>query len=380
MAGLQCLAEVLLKHASDDKADDKRCARNLQNLEQESEKSEEQDALYVKYSAVGRITADAAHNHDAGKQDVLRDIQELYEYRQTQSLEYQHENGGNDEGQVDTVDVLSGLVENQGTRADGVYLQTAQEDGGYGVARDTHAEQRNHGTADGGVVGALGSDDAVDDAGTELLRILGTVLRRGISQKTGGGTADAGQNTDADTDDGGDDGVRNLLDELGHGDAVALQLIFLLLHLVGQMLSLETGDDDIGDSKHTNQENGDIKAAHQLVIAEGEADHRVDRRHADHGKGDTDQTRDKAVQHVLAGQRGDDGQGEDRNRKVIRRAEQKADLREQRGDKHQGEDTEDGTQERVEDTDAQGAARLTFFRHRTAVEYGGDGGWSSRNL
>ena len=311
---------------------------------------------------------------------MLRDVKQLYEDRQTCSLEDQHEDRGDDQRQVDTVDVLSGLVEDQRTRADGVDLKAAQEDRGNGVARDTHAEQRDHGAADGRVVRGLGSDDAVDDAGTELLRILGTVAGCSVCQETGGGTADAGQDTDADTDQSGDDGVRDLLDELFHGQAVALQFVFLLLHLVRQVIPAEAGEDDVGDSEDTDQEHRDVKAGHQLVVAEGKADHRVDGSHTDHGKGDADQTGDQAVQHVLAGKGGDDGQREDRDCEVIRRAEEKADLRKQRGDEHQGKDTKNGTEEGVQDTDTEGASCLTFLRHGAAVEHGGDGGGSSGDL
>ena len=96
------------------------------------------------------------------------------------------------------------------------------------------------------------------------------------------------------------------------------------------MLSLETGDDDVRDREYTDQEDRDVKSAHQLVVAECEADDRVDRRHTDCGKHDADQACDQAVQHILAGQGCDDGQSEHCYCKIVSRAEKEADAGQQR--------------------------------------------------
>ena len=106
MACLQGLTEVFLKHGAQNEADDQRGAGDLEDLEEQAQQTEEQHTLHIKDTTVGGVGTHAAHDHDARQQDVLGDVQQLYEDGQAQTLEDEHEDGRNDEGKVDALHAL----------------------------------------------------------------------------------------------------------------------------------------------------------------------------------------------------------------------------------------------------------------------------------
>ena len=204
--------------------------------------------------------------------------------------------------------------------------------------------------------------------------MLGAAFFGGVGQQAAGGTADAGQNADDNADDRGDDEVGNLGDELLHRQAVALQVIGFLLKAVGQVPAVDARLDDVCNGEHTDEQHSNVKAGQQLVVAEGEAAHGVHRSHAHHGKGQTEQAGQQSLEHILARQSGDNGQGKNRDGKVFRRPKEQAHLGQQRGNKDQGDDSNDGADARGQDAHPQGPARLAPLRHGSAVKDGGDGG------
>ena len=87
--------------------------------------------------------------------------------------------------------------EQQGTGLDTVDDQTTKQHSRSCITRNAQGEQRNHGPADGGVIGGLGGDYAVNNAGSKFLRGFGFVFNHCVCQQIGCGTTDAGQNTNA---------------------------------------------------------------------------------------------------------------------------------------------------------------------------------------
>ncbi len=81
-----------------------------------------------------------------------------------------------------------------------------------------------------------------------------------------------------------------------------------------------------------------------------------------------------ALEQRAGGQRGDQGQREDRDGKVFVRPEAQGHLRQRRRNGHQSDDAEYRADEGKSHTDAKGLHAFAFFHHRTAVEGGGDGG------
>ena len=376
----QGLAQVLLRHGAQDEADDHGGGGDLQGLEGQTHQAEHGYAPHVEDAEVGAVGAHHAAHHDDGQQEVLGDVQHLHEQPQTGPLADDHEHVGNEQGDKDAVHILAALLEDQRTGGDAVDGQAAQEDGGGHVARDAHGDQGDQGAADHGVVGGLGGDDAVDDAGSELFGVLGGTLSGGVGQQAGGGAADAGQDADTQADEGGLDNQTPVGQVLLGGDAVALQVVSILGLTVDNVMAVKARADDICDGVQADEDDHGIEAAVQVGLAEGEADGAVHGGDTHQGQGNAEQAGQNAVDQGVAGQAGDDSQSKDRDGEVFSGGEGQGDLGQVGGDEHQGEDAEQAAHKGGQNTDAQGLTGLALIRHGAAVKHGGDGGGGAGDL
>ena len=269
------------------------------------------------------------------------------------------------------------LPEDQGAGLNALHDQGTQQQSGGGVAGDAQGQQGDDGAAHGGVVGRFRGHHAVDDAGAELLGVLGLVLGDGIGQHVGRSGADTGQDAQTDADQGAADAVGYLREELLQAEPKALDV------KVGDDGGLLAGrglvailrrQQDLRDGEHAHQHGEDVEAAVQGVGAEGIAAHRVDGSQAHCGQHQTDDAGDQALDQVLLGQGDDQCQGEDGDGEILPGAELDGDVGQGGRDTHQGQQAEDGAHKGEHDAHAQGLARLTLPGQGGAVQTGGHRG------
>ena len=268
------------------------------------------------------------------------------------------------------------LPEDQGTGLNALHDQRTQQQGGGGVAGDAQGQQGDDGAADGGVVGRFRGDHAVDDAGAELLGVLGLVFGNGIGQHVGRAGADTGQNAQTDADEGAADAVGDLREELLQRKAKALDVEVgddggLL---AGRLVAVLRRQQDLRDGEHAHQHGEDVEAAVQGVGAEGIAAHRVDGSQAYCSQHQTDDAGDQALDQVLLRQGDDQCQGENSDGEILPGAKLDGDIGQGGRDTHQGQQAEDGAHKGEHDAHAQGLARLTLPGQRGAVQTGGHRG------
>ncbi|MPN21081.1 hypothetical protein SDC9_168460 [bioreactor metagenome] len=174
-------------------------------------------------------------------------------------------------------------MEEQRSGGQAVQGQRAQQHGCGRVSGDAQGQQRHHRAADGGVISCFGRDNAINASRSKLFRVLVVVLGHGIGKYVRGAAADAGQNADAQTDQGRTQEVPFLAEELLHGKAKAFDALhtglgdYLLLH---EAAGLGRGD-DLTDSKQAHHDGQHIKAALEVGTAEGEAGSPLDHIGAD---------------------------------------------------------------------------------------------------
>ena len=112
-----------------------------------------------------------------------------------------NEDIGNQHGDKSSRQVLRLIGQEQRAHLYTLECQRRSHDSSRVAAGNTKAQQRNHSAAGGGVVGSLGSRDAVNDTGAELLWVLGKLVLHGVAHEGSNRCAGAGQDADYRTDD-----------------------------------------------------------------------------------------------------------------------------------------------------------------------------------
>ena len=122
--------------------------------------------------------------------------------------------------------------------------------------------------------------------------------------------AGAGDDAHHDADDGGAEIDHGIADQVLQVDLGRLEL--------GDHALIRRNDgvfyrgEDLGDAEQADDGGDHGDAAHQKVVAEGEPGLALHGIHADAGHHQTHAAHHQALQHVLGGQGGDDGQAEHR--------------------------------------------------------------------
>ena len=114
---------------------------------------------------------------------------------------------GQQSGQEDHVGEHRVILLHQGAGLDAVDGQAAQQHCRGAVTGDAQCDHGDDCAADGSIVRDLRSQIPSGDAGAELFRMLGGVLGGCVGHHVGQGSAHAGQEADAQTDEEGADDV-----------------------------------------------------------------------------------------------------------------------------------------------------------------------------
>ena len=216
--------EVGLRHRADQEAKDERCRRKTKLVIDVADHTEDDDGLHIEDTVVGCICTDCAEYEDQRHQNVLRNLQNLYEALDTCPLNDQHDKVTYHTCSEDAVYDVGVLYEEERTGGQAVNQEAAKHHRGNTVARDTENEKRNHRTTDRCIVRTLGCNDTFRITCTEGFRMLAHVLCGYVRQHTGGGTADTRKDTDAGSDECCSQCTRKPGNELLHGEAEALHL------------------------------------------------------------------------------------------------------------------------------------------------------------
>ena len=378
----QAAAQIGLCSAAQNKAEDERCRGNVEAAEHIADHAEQQHGTYVKNTAGVAIGAHGAEGKDHGQQHVLGNGQNLYKNTQTVEFDQDHHDRSDDHSGEDRIDQICMVGKEQGTGRQLMECKAAQQNGGNGVTGNAQREQRDHCTADRGVVGALGGNDTIHNAGTEQLGMLGLILGHNIGENVGCTAADAGENADTDTDQGRAEEVGELLPEFLHAETEALDALGVGCgdRKAIVKLGLLSGVEQLGYGKQADEHGQRGEAAHQSLIAKGKADRGVNGRNAHSGKHKAQYTGKQALDHGAAGQCGDHGQGEKGDSKIFKKAEACGDLGQGGGNENQCENTEHRTQEGENDAAAQRLHALAPLHHGIAVPTGGYRGGSAGDL
>ena len=250
-----------------------------------------------------------------------------------------------------------------------------QQHGRHTVAGDAQGQQGDEGAADDCVVGGLGGHHAVHDPSAVLLRVLGGLFGGHPGENTGGGAPDAGQDTDAGTDEGGAQCVPLLPHELLPGESEALDFKALLdLSGLSHLFDLFSVGQHLRNGKDADQGRQDVKAGGQFVDTEGESLGSINGRHTHQGNDQAQAAGEQSLNHAGARQGGDHREGKEAHAEVLDGGKLQGNLRHGRGHEHKHQEGEQAAQEGEYHSGTQSLARLTLFGHGGAIEAGGDGG------
>ena len=260
-----------LAHAAEHKAQDDGCGVEMHVLDDDAEDTGDDHDLDADEAAL-RVGADGGKQQDDRPEVVVRDGEDLGEDLGNADGDDDHEDVGDDHGDEGGGQVLRLIGEEQGAHLHALEREGGGHDGCRVAAGDTEAEQRDHRAAGGGVVRGLRGGNAVDDAGAELLGVLGELVLHGVAHEGGDGGAGARQ----DADHGADDGAaqQDPLDaqKLLQGGHLGVDLALGAAHAVirGEALFGVGLLQNLGHGEKTDQHGDHLHAAEQVHLAEGQ--------------------------------------------------------------------------------------------------------------
>ena len=312
------------------------------------------------------VNAQQAEGQDGRIQEVIRCIQQLGEPADAEDLDQQAEDRGQQSGQEDHVGEHRVILLHQGAGLDAVDGQAAQQHCRGAVTGDAQCDHGDDCAADGSIVRDLRSPDTIGDAGAELFRMLGGVLGGCVGHHVGQGSAHAGQEADAQTDEEGADDVGDVGTEVTLLDLEAGQLA--VKGRLGAVDTVGVVHDDQGTGEDTDHDAGHGEAAGQIVTAEGEALGGGDGSVAHLSEQQAHACADEALDHVALGDGDHQGDGHEGQGEVLPGAH----LDGHRGDQGAGDHGDDdggcGAQEVGQRTDGQSAGGLALLGHGVAVK------------
>ena len=371
--------EIGLCHRADQEAEDERCRRKTQLMIEVADHAKHDDGLYIEDTVVGCIRTDRAEHEDQRHQDVLRNLQDLYEALDTCPLNDQHDEVADHTCSEDTVYDIRVLYEEKRTGGQAVDQETAEHHRGNTVARDTKHEERDHRTTDGCVICTLRCDDTLWITCTEGFRMLAHVLCGDVSEHTRGGTADTRKDTDAGSDDSCSQCARKPGNELLHGEAEALYLrgrdglYALCIHLLCRL-------QDICDCEDTDESGQLIEASQKIRITEGKTCCTIDRCHTDEAEHQSKETCEEALDHISCREDRHHRECEEADTEVLNRCELQRNVCKHRCEEGQDKEREQGSEEGEDDTDTQCLHRLALLCHRVTIKGGCDGRSGTRHV
>ena len=257
--------------------------------------------------------------------------------------------------------------------------ERAQQQSGNAITGDAQRQQRDHGGADHGVVGRLGSGDAIQAAFAELFGVLGSAADLVVAQELGHAAADTGHGAQNAGDGGGAEAGGQDAEHLFLGQALLIDLAGVVQlaagHLEVPQLLDHLGQRDEGD--HGGQH---IDAVFQGSGTKGEAGDAGDGIHAHAGHQQADHAGDEALGQAAAGDAGDEADAHDAQREVLHGGEVCYQLGDEGGADQQQHRREQAAEHRCKQGGVQRLFDLALFGQRVAVEGGGNGGVGARSV
>ena len=186
---VESLAHLHLHERPEDDAEDQRQHRDAEPPDREADPAEDQQQGEVERVLVDAVGTQRGEEDDAGVELRPRDLQQPRPQRRQRQVDHEQQGVADEQARQERPDEL-GLVGHQG-RAGLDAVGAHRRDDHRGRSRHGQAEgQQRHEHAGGaGVVGGLGTGDALDGALAELLPVLAWLVRAGARGRTTGTSA-----------------------------------------------------------------------------------------------------------------------------------------------------------------------------------------------
>lgn len=333
---------------------------------------EHQGGPHVEHIVVGAVGTYHAQYEDNGEQDVFGNVQDPDKGPDAPVFHHQHHYRGHHQPGKQAVDQFTALLEQQRTGDDAMEHQATQDNGSYRIPGDSQGQQRNQSPADGGVVGGFGSHNAIHAAGTEFFRMLALLFGHTVGHNIGRSAADPRQDADADADQGGPDEVHELVLEFLESKPKAFDFVFQDLAFFG-FHPFCSCFQDFSRGKKPDHHWQLGKSVFQFRNPESEPGGTGDVGNPEQGNHDAEDPGHHRFERVVGNHGSDHSQREETDGKGFNGAELQSSFRQRRSNEEQSHHGKNGSQEGVENADAQGPAPFTPFRHGRPVKGGGHG-------
>lgn len=268
MAHHQASSKVAFSHGPENKGEydgRERKAALCQDIAQDACKEHDKDVVEV---GVDRKTADDTKHHDDGHQNLLGNVDDLYEILHVAQPEDEHHQVGKEEPCKEGVHRQGVLDEKLRSRSKVVHHERTEHDCGIRVAGDAERQKRDQGSAGGPIVRSLRGCDGFGNAGSKQFRVLGESLLHVVGDECADITTGTGDDTDEGSGNTGPDHGREDGKEVLHRDFCTFN-IFRIDGIVGeQILDAEQA---LAHGEQSDQNRDEGEAVHQKDGSEGEA-------------------------------------------------------------------------------------------------------------
>jgi hypothetical protein len=172
MGDHQGLTEGNLQFRTQNQCQQQWCAIINPLPHQEPQSSEEEHHPDIEDRVIHRIHACQAKKDDKGKEDLLRNPQDIRKERDEGQIENEEDNISNVHAGNDPPEKGGVLTDQHRSRADAVNEKSPKEDSRRRGERNTQYKERNEGGLAGSVVGRFGPGDSLDRSLPEFFRMF----------------------------------------------------------------------------------------------------------------------------------------------------------------------------------------------------------------